>query len=528
VAALLGAPLAGRELELRHVAVELPAAPATVLFADLDGDGRRDLVTFLAWAQWGQLGVEGEPSFDPVNGLVETMTIVPALQDRREVRAYLARDGGFSEIEPLPVDASVLGLETDSRGGTLVALTDSGASLLELEPGGERPRLVLRPWIEEPTVLAGTGTFVPGLGLLHDLDGDRRADLLLPQAAGLSVYLGGSEGLARSPAGQVEYPADPGESGALRRSYPLPQVEDVDGDRLPDLLLRLGDGGWDRLHVARNLGGGRFAAPAAPAGTAAVGEAELVHFGDLDGDGVAEYATAEELPQAGDSMRQELEHAKRPPHRYRFHRSAAASARAGEPYAEFVAPGWALGAGDDDGGVRIGGGLQDLDGDGRQDLVTVTLDFSLAQAVKILATKRIGLGLDFHVWCQRGDGSFREVRGLDLSGRFSLDLDDLRLGNLAQFAGDFDGDGRRDFLQIGRGRSATVHRGQAGCSYPARPDLVLELREAPLDLALVQVRDLDGDGRADLLIVQPRARRATGDGAALPVRLDLYLSGGAP
>ena len=39
--------------------------------------------------------------------------------------------------------------------------------------------------------------------------------------------------------------------------------------------------------------------------------------------------------------------------------------------------------------------VQDLDGDGREDLVTLTLRFSMFQALKILATKKIGIGIDF-------------------------------------------------------------------------------------------------------------------------------------
>ena len=45
-------------------------------------------------------------------------------------------------------------------------------------------------------------------------------------------------------------------------------------------------------------------------------------------------------------------------------------------------------------------GFKDLDGDGRQDLVTVTLDFSVIQIMRVLATKRISIGLTFHVWAQ--------------------------------------------------------------------------------------------------------------------------------
>ena len=61
----------------------------------------------------------------------------------------------------------------------------------------------------------------------------------------------------------------------------------------------------------------------------------------------------------------------------------------------------------------------------RLDLVALTLDFSLFQAVRIMTVKSINLGLDFHVFCQTADGRFRPVQDLDLSGKFRLDLNDL-------------------------------------------------------------------------------------------------------
>jgi len=211
-----------------------------------------------------------------------------------------------------------------------------------------------------------------------------------------------------------------------------------------------------------------------------------------------------------------------PPFRWRLHRSDSGLAMTAAPYRTFQAIGYAEGGEDPDVGIRLPGGFRDLDGDGRRDLVTLTLDFSVLQAMRILATRSISIGLDFHVWCQRPDGGFAPVEGLDLSGKFRLRLDDLKLGRLPQLGGDFDGDGRADFIQLGRGRSVTVHLGRPGCRYPPRPDVTLLLAAEPRDLGLVRVTDLDGDGRSDLAIVQPQTARDAA--ATAPVRLDLYLS----
>ena len=195
-----------------------------------------------------------------------------------------------------------------------------------------------------------------------------------------------------------------------------------------------------------------------------------------------------------------------------------------EPYEQFEAIGYSFDEGDSE--FRLPAGFKDLNGDGRKDLISITLEFSLLKALSILATQRISIGLDFHVWCQTAADRFDPVEDLDLSGRFRLNLRNLRIGQLSQFAGDFDGDGRTDYVQIGRGRKVTIHRGGEGCRFPSEPDLSIRLLDEPRDLSLVQVRDLDGDGRADLMVTQPEGHREMG--VTPRARLDLYLSGARP
>ena len=325
------------------------------------------------------------------------------------------------------------------------------------------------------------------------------------------------------------------EGGRLQRHYPLPVVRDVDGDGRPDLLIEHPRRGWNEFQIWRGRGGGRFAPPVSPLPArppdAKEANPSAVYFGDLDGDHRAEYVLQERFEPGKDAgMREELHHAKEPPFAYRLSHIKADLTPEDKPFREFRTVGYSFENGG--GSVHLPGGLRDLNGDGRQDLVALTLDFSLFQAVRVLTTKRIGIGLDFHIYCQQADGNFREVPNLDLSGKFTLDLNDLRIGNLAQFAGDFDGDGLIDFLQVGRGKTAAIHRGRRDCSYPSRPDAEIELREEPADLGLLRVEDFNGDGRADLLLIQPqeasKAPEAGGEAApSSPVRLDLYLSAGA-
>ena len=237
----------------------------------------------------------------------------------------------------------------------------------------------------------------------------------------------------------------------------------------------------------------------------------MVHFGDLDGDGRAEYVTRLEIAEEDGGLRKEMRQAKRPRLHLSVHRATHALAMEEKPLQEIEIEGYVfMDEADDDEEDEAGS----ASGCPRRrprpqrrwekDAVAMTLDFSLLQVVKILTVRRIGVGLDFHILCQQSDGRFKLVTGLDLSGKLQIDIDDIAIRHVSQFSGDFDGDGRIDFTQMGRGRTVTVHRGRADCSYPTRPDLSLELREEPRDLALVRIRDLDGDDLSDLLLIHPR------------------------
>lgn len=536
--------LAAREkLALRYLPLPLPGAPAAVVAADVDGDGHRDLAVVVAYTRWSQIEIEESTKMDDVEGLVEVLTVIPSLVERREIRVFPGRpDGGFGPGSvALPIDASILTVEAGPPGLPVVAMTDEGLSALRMKPGASGPpELSWEPVLNERSVLAGTGTFLPNLELVRDVDGDRRADVLFPTRDGISVYLSGADGLQISPAARVRFPLDdlqrPG--NPLVRRYPLPELRDVDGDRRPDLVLLHPAGELRGFRVLRNLGGGRFGEPLAPLGDyeedrerdsdddETDDDPVPSWFGDLDGDGKAEYVTQEEKGPGEDAgFRKEMEAAKRPHFIYRLQRSRADLTMEPKPYQQFEVMGYALEGSSDETDLRLPGGFQDLNGDGKQDLILTTLDFSVLQAVKIMTVQRIGIGLDFHLWCQAA-GGFRPVRGLDLSGKFNLNLNNLKIGHISQFEGDFDGDGRPEFVQMGRGRAVTIHRGRPDCGYNASPDLTIQLEEAPRDLSLAQVRDLDGDGLSDLLVIQPQARVAE-KGVTQPVRLDLYLSGGA-
>jgi hypothetical protein len=286
------------------------------------------------------------------------------------------------------------------------------------------------------------------------------------------------------------------------------------------------------------MGGGRFAAPRRIDTTAtgwrprsdeasdeedeeALPPPRPVLLADLDGDGRAELVSEQVSEHEPEGMRAGIRHAEAPPATVRLHRLSADLGAALPAHAEVAIRGHAFSEGSD---VSLPGGLRDLDGDGRRDLVAMTLDLKIRKLMAAMVTKTVSLPVDFHVWCQTAEGAFRPVTGLDLSGELRVDLDRFELRRMPAFSGDFDGDGRLDFVQLGRGRDVTIHRGDAGCRFPARPDAVVRLRRAPEHLDLVRVGDLDGDDRADLMVIHPR--RADEPGETAPVTLELHLSGG--
>src|SRR5262249_46295422 len=144
---------------------------------------------------------------DPVQGLVEVMTVVPALLDHRELWLFRGDGaGGFARAgEALTVPLSVHSLAAGPQGRRLFALTDEGVSEVTWHADAGRLEPVGR--LRERSVLAGTGVFVPDLPLFYELTGDAHPDLLLPTREAFLVYPGEGEWVAAAPVDRVPLPA---------------------------------------------------------------------------------------------------------------------------------------------------------------------------------------------------------------------------------------------------------------------------------------------------------------------------------
>ncbi len=560
-------------LSVHRAGIDLPGPPAQLLPADLDGDGRVDLVAVVAYTEWDQV------VFDRIENAVMIAEVVPALFNRREIHVFLAgEDGSYNPAgSTLDISGGVFAVASGPSSTPVLALTDAGVAALRLgvDPETGDTRLLLETLIEEPPAFAGAETFLPSLEFTADLTGNGKPDLWIPTRDGLSIHLGEDDHLSPESSALVMLPrVQAGSERFMRLDLPLPRVADFNGDAHPDLLLHADENPGTPAHeggdyLVAGHGDGSFdpprkidlsallpdpdAIPAAEAnesentGSDAPGNTEsannsttdspdnadsstadstesdgyakpyVAFLGDLDGDGRME-AVTKEMKLMDKGMIKGFRSAKKAPARLAFHHLDASLHAEAEPYATLETIGYEIGGGWPDVSANA---FSDLDHDGRADLVTITLDFSLLGAMKAAATKRLSIGLDFHVWRQQENGSFLPVRGLDLSEKLKLNLSHLKFGRMAQFAGDFDGDGRIDFVHFGRGSTITIHRGQEGAKYSKKPDLAIKLEREPDAIELVHVLDLDRNGRADLAITMPK--KAEDPEATAPVHIEIYL-----
>ena len=339
--------------------------PVEILNLDLDRDGVRDLTVVVGSTTWGETAFEEETRLDE-GTLVDVLTVVPTLLDRRELLWFRGRAEGGFETAPRADRASFDG--SWSRGRTERRARSSPGPTKESPKscssggravGGESLTVAPEPAAGEPRPSSSSCRESPrcrcspavarsfrASGSTRDIDGDGEVDLLLPVERGLEVYRGSADGIATAPAVLLETPADflapatrkdrprserkdedePEVRTVLARSRRardvfLPELVDLDGDRrLGPPLSR---------SVVRRLGSTRpaesrrmaFGTPFDPLGDSELEDGrEVVWVGQLDGTAGAELVTSEEIQNEKDSMRAELAEAKRPRARLRVHR----------------------------------------------------------------------------------------------------------------------------------------------------------------------------------------------------------------
>src|SRR5262249_38610596 len=217
----------------------------------------------------------------------------------------------------------------------VLALTEEGISELTWTSSASGGDLALSPLLAEPSALAGSRSFLSDFPFLVDVDADGALDAVIPGWDGLAIHRGlPGGGFSTEATFRGRLPDDSrfGGNGVAVRSIPSPSFFDVDGDKVPDLVIVELRGAPQRVAIAKGLGGARFEAPrwisfsclARPTTEPPVRARErdngpdieplrVAWFGDLDGDGRADIVTREGI----DTGKSDMKQAKKPQMRYR-------------------------------------------------------------------------------------------------------------------------------------------------------------------------------------------------------------------
>jgi hypothetical protein len=418
-----------------------------VLPADLDGDGRIDLIVRSNYSPSGGIFVlmgRGDGSFGPAVGygtggatalglaLADLdgdgrLDILAAREDRAAFSVLLGRGDGTFAAETaapiagdLPGDFAVADFDEDGR---LDVAFDTAAGLRLSRGNGDGTFRA-----PEPSLLATDGT---NAIVARDLDGDGHADLLVASYFdSVAVLLGKGDGTF-APAATVPVPIDP--DGLA--------IGDLDGDGQLDFVTA--NIGSDDVSLV--LGGGvafrpglRYVAGSSPL---------AVGLGDVNGDGTLDVAVIDE--DIGNSSGGEV------------------SVLPGYGDGTFAAARSLPLAGSTPLAVALG----DLDGDGRLDLVGANSGGSVTVA--------------------RGDG-----RG-SFGAPTSVSLGAVPIANAVALA-DMDGDGHEDLVTAAVTSGLDVHvvqvmRGAGDGTFGA--PTAVNVGRNPSGLAIA---DFDGDGKLDV------------------------------
>lgn len=497
-------------------ALVLPASPRAVAVGDVDGDGTAEIALLLVYPRWGS-----ESEFNQVEGAME-VTVVPAIQDRRELHVYdVGKDGALEPAaNPLTIGREVLALGGDGALGPVLALTDAGPARVVVEADATGARsIAVRRFAELPTVLAGADAVFADAVIARDVDGDGSPEAIVPTARGLTpVRLDGTllpviEALDRGV-----------RSGAVASlEFALPDLRDVDRDGTLDLLA------YDARRERARWQRGRGAAFAAPVewdlekplaaryrkDSDSADKPWLAGVLDMDRDGTLEAAVAT-FEDTGDGVGGFLRTLRALPASLAFYELSAGGTVAAEPERTLKSEGifWVGGLPED-----AVGPFADLDGDGVAELVTLTLRIGVVGLARAAASGVARAEVTPRVY-RLGAKGYEPVANAVAPFDFRFDLNDEELTRFASIPGDLDGDGRADFVIVDKTR-VLIHRGLEGARFEDSPSITLSLAKPLRSWFGAVFRDVDGDGALDLVAFE--ALKPEGDDPSSPAQIEVLF-----
>lgn len=467
-----GAPDASKgwsRLEIR-----LSGAVLAVVPADEDGDGRQDLVI-----------AHGSSTGTRISVLRQGPSGFPAVPQE----TWTVPGGAFA----LLVEDLVEG-----GGAEVATLHRRGIILHEAKPRGEGRSFVLWRKVESFFQFAPEGRLARW-DLAGDLDGDTLADLFVPSSDGYRIISGGPRGEA--PGIPLQVPSwseiDPfmpssfrGRLFTAQASLPRLVKRDLDGDGRKDLaflhggaltgFLRGRDGSFpSRPDLKEEL------LPIQKLGAGAIGEISS-QLADLTGDGTADLVVSRVTGEVGffETLRA---------HIALFHGKGPGRFRDTPDQIILVK------------GVSIEPRLLDFDRDGDLDLFVSALRTDLLTNIKNIVIRWVTVTYQGYL----NDGDGRYPTAPSLSWDVEIPVGSIEQGKtvpLAWFEGDFDGDGMGDVLSVGGPEETAAYRGiRAGDEVEFGTDPIFHIPGAAS--GRVEIRDLTGDGRSDVIMRFPRGPR---------------------
>ncbi len=473
-AARLGAALAlaaagaGADEPFAVQRIALPERVVQAELADLDGDGRGDLLC---------IGLSGLPP-----------------GDRRSLHVFFQRADGALPAEPdwsgeLPAGAGAYDLaEVDAHpGAELILLRRDRLTLLSW-PGRLHARRDL-PTGPEPTLaLVADERGIDRLALARDGLGDGLR-LVVPGLGWTTLLAPSGERLARLEVGaRANYFLPPRPAPVFSENeaeiyfdHPRLLVGDVDGDGRGDLVaasrheLRVfeqdPEGGFSE-RASRRLALGRISAEDHVRNAGSV----RVDGADLDADGRLDLLISSSSGGLFDAVT-----------RTTLHLNRGGRWKLDAPDQEFV----------DADGLRATM-LLDLDGDARAELVAVRIPTSVMEIAEVLLTREIDA--EISVYRRGGEALFAVPPWHRWTIGVGWSLDTFRTrGFVPTLLADLNGDGVRDLLGSGDGDRLEVHLGDREAGFAKRH------ATQRLDTGgRIRFGDLDGDGLDDIVLYDPR------------------------
>lgn len=469
---LAAAAAANGQPRFRVQALQVEGEVASVVAADLDGDGRKDLLAVY---------VTGLPPYQ-----------------KRSFAIFWNRSGVFAPRPDLTLSVD----EAEACAFDVGKVANGGDELLLITPRGVMTKSFAQRRPAEPRRLADQPTLfhqpilgqLPRIRILADVAGPQSHDLLVPALGSLAIFrhVGDRYDKAAELEIDMEVGGGPRKSQGLEVRYGFPElhVSDTDGDGLRDIIAAQ----EDRIAIYRQGPGFTFPAQPqfsrdfavrTPADHRARGTSASVLLADVDGDGIADALVRKQVFEGVTSARSTS---------YLFFGRKDGFAK--QPAQVLESEGVTL----------LQTQLLDVNGDGRPDLVVPYTSFGVFALIRMLTAKTVKVTFQIFPFEPR-ERRFAVDPASERALVFRVPLagdSDLQAVSLAA---DVTGDGKPDLIFAPSEDELDVYPALGNGEFASSPAEVVEVRAA----GVLEAVDLDGKGRSDLILHYPQTRGHRGE-----------------